>query len=98
AAAHEVAELPSQAVADRADFAAALRYFLQVVPDVLHVAHAEVVVEVVIEIERLLHILRIAVVELDARLLPPEQVRDQADESRLGELMRMPPHRVVDAP
>ena len=54
AAAHQVAELAAEAVADRADLAVALRQLLQEVPGVLHVAHAEVVVEIVIEIERLL--------------------------------------------
>jgi hypothetical protein len=39
---------------------------------ILHVAHGEVVVEVIIEIERLLHVLRIVVRELDAGFLSPE--------------------------
>src|SRR5262245_21947594 len=67
-------------------------------PRVLHVAHGEVVVEVVVEIERLLDVFGIVIGELDARLLPPEQVRHQADESRLREFMGMPAHGVVDAP
>src|SRR5947199_9811326 len=50
-------------------------------PRVLHVAPGEVVVEVVVEIESLFHLLRIVVGEFDAGLLPPEQVRHQADES-----------------
>ena len=98
AAAHQVAELAAEAVADRADLAVALRDALEVAPDVLHVAHPEVVVEVIVEIERLLHVLGVAVVQLDARLLPPEQVRHQADESRLGEFVRVAAHGVVDAP
>ena len=71
---------------------------LQIVPGVLHVADGEVVVEVVVEIERLLHVFGIFVGEFDARLLPPEQVRHQADEAGLGEFMRMMAHGVVDAP
>ena len=65
---------------------------------ILHVAHGEVVVEVVVEIERLLDVFGIVIGELDARLLPPEQIRHQADESRLREFMRVPAHGVVDAP
>ena len=65
---------------------------------ILHVAHGEVVVEVVVEIERLLHVFGIVIGELDARLLPPEPIRDQADESRLREFMRVPAHGVVHAP
>jgi len=42
------------------------------VPSVLHVAHREVVVEVVVEIERLLDVVGIAVAELDTGLLPPD--------------------------
>src|SRR5262249_54579551 len=98
AAAHEVAELAAETVADRADLAVALRQPLQKMPRVLHVAHGEVVVEVVVEIERLLHVFGIVVGELDARLLPPEQIRHQADESGLREFMRVPAHGVVDAP
>ena len=56
AAAHQVAELAAEAVADRADLAVALRHLLEVMPGVLHVAHAEVVVELVVEIERLLDV------------------------------------------
>ena len=98
AAAHQVAELAAEAVADRADLAVALRNLLQIVPGVLHVAHAEVVVELVIEIERLLHVIGIVVGQLDARLLPPEQVRHEADEAGLGELVGVLAHGVVDAP
>ena len=98
AAAHQVAELAAEAVADRADLAVALRKLLQIVPDVLHVADAEVVVELVVEIERLLHVIGILVGQFDARLLPPEQIRHEADESRLRELMRVVAHGVVDAP
>src|SRR5262249_19073547 len=98
AAAHEVAEVGAETVADRADLAVALRQPLQEVPGVLHVAHGEVVVEVVVEIERLLHVFGIVVGELDTRLLPPEQIRDQADESGLREFVRVPTHGVVDAP
>src|SRR5262249_50000039 len=36
--------------------------------------------------------------ELDAWLLPPEQIRHQADKSRLREFMGVPAHGVVDAP
>src|SRR5262249_41136462 len=98
AGAREVAELAAETVADRADLAVALRQPLQEVPGVLHVAHGEVVVEVVVEIERLLHVFGIVVGELDTRLLPPEQIRHQADKSRLREFMRVPAHGVVDAP
>src|SRR5229473_3364414 len=97
-AAHQVTELAAEAVADRADLAVALRTLLQIVPSVLHVAHREVVVEVVVEIERLLDVLRIAVGELDTRLLAPEEIGHEADESRLGELVRVMAHGVVDAP
>src|SRR5262249_6743486 len=48
--------------------------------------------------ERLLDVFGIVIGELDARLLPPEQVRHEADEPRLREFMRMPAHGVVDAP
>src|SRR5262245_47430688 len=98
AAAHEVAELAAEAVADRANLAVALRQPLQEMPGVLHVAHGEVVVEVVVEIERLLDVFGIVIGELDARLLPPEQIRHQAHEPRLREFMRVPAHGVVDAP
>ena len=53
AAAHQVAELAAEAVADRADIAVALLQVFQEMPGVHHVAHGEVVVEVVVEIERL---------------------------------------------
>src|SRR5262249_11158328 len=98
AAAHEIAELAAKAVADRADLAIALRQALEKGPGILHVADREVVVEVVIEVERLLHVIGVAVAELEAGLLPPEQVRDQADESRFGKLMRVAAHGVVAAP
>jgi hypothetical protein len=98
AAAHQVAELAAEAIADRADLAVALRQLLQIVPGVLHVAHGKVVVEVVVEIERLLHVLGIVVAELDTGLLPPEQIRHETDKSGLGEFVRVPPHGVVDAP
>src|SRR4029453_7023364 len=98
AAAHQVAELAAEAIADGADLAVALRQLLQIVPGVLHVAHGEVVVEVVVEIERLLDVVGIMVGELDAWLLPPEQVGHQADEAGLRELVRVRPHGVVDAP
>ncbi len=67
-------------------------------PGVLHVADAEVVVELVIEIERLLHMGGVAVGQLDTRLLAPEQVGHEADESGLGEFVGMVAHGVVDAP
>ena len=44
-------------------------------------------IEIVIEIERLSHVLGVLVRQLDARLLPPEKVWHEADEARLGELM-----------
>src|SRR5262249_5103242 len=50
------------------------------------------------EIERLLHVLGIVIGKLDAGLLSPEQVGHQADEAGLGELVRVRPHGVVDAP
>src|SRR5262245_46114528 len=98
AAAHEVAELTAETVADRTDPAVALGQLLQEMPGILHVAHSEVVIEVVVEIERLLHVLRIVIGELDVRLLPPEEIRYQADESGLREFVRVPAHGVVDAP
>src|SRR5262245_61145548 len=67
-------------------------------PGVLHVPHGEVVVKVVIEIERLVDVLRFVVGKLDAGLLPPEQVRHQADEAGLREFVRVAAHGVVDAP
>src|SRR5437879_2188618 len=67
-------------------------------PGILHVADREVVVEIVVEIEGLRDVLRIVVAELDARLLPPEQVGDQADKACFGKFMRMAPHGVIDAP
>src|SRR5262249_31306543 len=54
--------------------------------------------EVVVEIERLADVGGIMVGELDAGLLAPEQVRHQADEAGLGELVSMVAHRIVDAP
>src|SRR5712692_6053759 len=98
AAAHEIAELAAEAVADRADLAAALLHLLQVRGRVLHVAHAEVVVEVVIKVERFFHVLGVFVVELDARFLAPEEVGHEAHETRFGEFLRVPAHGVVDAP
>jgi hypothetical protein len=68
------------------------------VPSVLHVADAEVVIELVIEIERLLHMGRLAIGQLDARLLAPEQVGDETHEPRFGELVGVVAHGVVDAP
>ena len=41
---------------------------------------------------------RVRVAELDARLLPPEEIGHEADESGLGEFLGVPAHRVVDAP
>src|SRR5882672_10890100 len=84
--------------ADRSDLAAAFRYGLQVRLDVLHVAHPEVVVEVVVEVEGLLHVLGVSVVELDAGLLAPEEIGDEAHEPDLRELLRVTPHGVVYAP
>src|SRR6267143_913340 len=55
AAAQEVAELAAQAIADRADLAIAFFHSAEEFRGVLHVANAEVVVEVVIQIEGLLH-------------------------------------------
>ena len=46
--------------------------FMEPLSGILHVAHGEVVVEVVVEIERLLHVFGIVIGDLDARLLPPE--------------------------
>src|SRR6267154_1971851 len=65
---------------------------------VLHVAHAEVVVEVVIEIEGLFDVARVFIVELDARFLAPEEVGHEAHEPRFGEFLRMAAHGVVHAP
>ena len=58
----------------------------------------EVVIELVVEVEGLLHVLGVVVGELDARLLAPEEIRHQADEARLGEFLRVLAHGVVDAP
>src|SRR6185437_2265633 len=41
---------------------------------------------------------RIAVGQLDTRLLAPEEVWHQADEARFGKFVGVVPHRVVDAP
>src|SRR6185437_9418177 len=98
AAAHEIAELAAKAVADRADLAVAVCEAAQEGGGVLHVAHTKVVVEIVIEVEGLADMVRIAVGELDSRLLSPEQARHQAYEPRLGEFMGVVAHRVVDAP
>src|SRR5215510_8726848 len=98
AAAHEVAELATEAVANRTDLAVAFLQAREKTPGVLHVADREVVVEIVIEIESLGDVLGIVVAELDARLLPPEQVGDQADKARFGKFMGMTPHRVIDSP
>src|SRR6266581_6834949 len=98
AAAQEVAELAAQAIADRADFTVAFLHVAEEFRCVLRVAHAEVVVEVVIEIEGLLHVRGIPVVELDARLLAPEEVGHEAHEPRLGEFLRVAAHGVVHAP
>ena len=98
AAAHQVAELAAETVADRADLAVAFRDGLEELTDVFHVLHAEVVVELVVEVEGLLDVLGIVVAELDPGLLPPEQVGHQADEAGFGELAGVLAHRVVDAP
>src|SRR6185437_2261080 len=55
-------------------------------------------IEIIVEIECLLHVLRVLVGKLHARFLPPEQIRHQADEAGFGEFVRMMAHRVVDAP
>src|SRR5262249_5166603 len=96
--AHQVAELAAETVADRADLAVALGALGEILPSVLHVAHPEVVVELVVEIERLLDVLGIAVGKLDAGFLAPEQVGYEAHEPWFGELLRMMPHGFVDAP
>src|SRR5258706_8644912 len=98
AATQEVAELAAQAIADRADLAVAFLHAAEESRRVLHVAHAEVVVEVVIEIESLLHIRGILVVQLYARLLAPEEVWHEAHEPRFGEFLRMAAHGVVHVP
>src|SRR5690606_37882691 len=48
--------------------------------------------------ERLPHVLGLRVVQLDPRLLPPEEIGNEADESGLRELRGMAPHRLVHAP
>ena len=60
--------------------------------------HGEVVVEVVVEVECLLDVLGIAVGKLDARLLPPEKIRNETDEAGLRKFVGVMPHGVVDAP
>src|SRR5262245_33108418 len=57
AAAQQVAKLAAEAVAVRADLAVTLVEAGKIVPGVLHVAHGEVVVEVVVEVEGLLYVL-----------------------------------------
>src|SRR5262245_24468292 len=98
ATAHEVAELATEAVANRTDLAVAFLQAREKTPGVFHVADREVVVEIVIEIEGLGDVLGIVVAELDARLLPPEQIGDEAHKACFGKLVRMPPHGVVNAP
>src|SRR5260221_10236249 len=98
AAAHEVAQFSAEAVTDRAHLAVAFGHVFQVHPRVLHVAHAEVVVEIIVEIERLLHVFGVPVVQLDARFLAPEEVGHEAHESGLGEFLRVAAHGVVHAP
>jgi hypothetical protein len=67
-------------------------------PGVLHVADGKVVVEIVVEIERLLDVVRIAVRELNTGLLAPKQIGHEADETGLREFTGMMAHGVVDAP
>ena len=98
AAAHQVTELAAETVPDRTDLAVTFRELLQVSARVLHIANRKVVVEVVVEIEGLLDVIRIFVGELDARLLPPEEIRHETNKAGLGELMGMMTHRVIDAP
>ena len=98
ATAQQVAKFAAEAVADRTDLAVALLQAGKIVPGVLHVAHGEVVVEVVVEVEGLIYVLGVFVREFDPRLLPPEQIGHQADESGLGEFMCMMAHGVVDTP
>src|SRR5205814_810055 len=98
AAAHEIAELAAEAIAHRADLAVAFGHVLQDRGRSLHAAHGEVVLEIVVEIERLFHVFGIRVVQFDSRLLAPEQVRHEAYESGLGKLLRVTPHGVVHAP
>src|SRR4051812_29491360 len=83
AATHQIAELTPETVADRADLAVALWQLLQVGPRVLHIAYREVVVEVVVQIEGLLDVVRILVGELNAGLLPPEEIRYETDKASL---------------
>ncbi len=97
-AAQQVAQLAAQAIAHCTSLAVAPGQARQVFDGILHVAHAELVVEVVVEIERLLSILGIAIGQFHARLLTPEQVRHQAHKARLGELLRVLAHGVIDAP
>ena len=85
AAAHEIAQLAAEAVTDRADLAVAFRQAFQVFPGVDHVLNAKVVVEIVVEIERFLHVLGVGVGKLDAGLLPPEEIGYEAHEARFRE-------------
>src|SRR5215211_3516488 len=93
AAAHQVAELAAEAIADRAHPAVALLQSFEIRARVFHVADREVVVEIVVEIERLAHVVGIVIRELDARLLAPEQVGHQADEAGFCEFMGVVAHR-----
>src|SRR5689334_4194211 len=74
AAAHEKAELAAETITDGADLAVAFPHAAQELAGVLHVLDAKIVVEVVVEVEGLPDMVRIAVGQLDARLLAPEQV------------------------
>ena len=98
AAAHQVTELAAETVPDRTDLAVAFGQLLQIGARVLHIPNRQVVIEIVVEIEGFLDVIRIFVGELDARLLPPEEIRHETNEAGLGEFMGMMAHGVVDAP
>src|SRR5260370_24523402 len=72
AAAHEVTKLAAETISNGANLAVALLQSGKVAPRVLHVANRDVVIEIVIKVERLAHMLWIAVGQFDASLLPPE--------------------------
>ena len=98
ATAHQVAQLAAQAVADRPHLAVAFLERRKMVPGILHVAHGEVVVEFVVEVERLLDVLGIA-----SESSTPGSCRQNRSGTRQmkpasRKFVCMMAHGVVDAP
>src|SRR5258708_23806553 len=98
AAAHQITQLAAETVANRADLAIAFGKLLQVGARVLHILDREVVIEIVVEIERFLDVFLVLVGELDAGFLPPEEVRHETNEASFGKFVGMMAHGVIDAP